>query len=63
MCGSAVHKGHVHFRVHTPEKFLRCTEGRFEVERRADAFGWFGMDIRCCGCGHDTKRWAGYETA
>jgi hypothetical protein len=62
-CGSTVHKGEVRFRYDKPERFLEETDGRFAVERRADAFGWFDMDIKCCGCGDETAPWVSYETA
>jgi hypothetical protein len=62
-CGGKAHVGVVHFRFDAPGDFLRKTEGCFRVERRVDAFGWFGMGIKCGGCGHETMEWAGYETA
>jgi hypothetical protein len=61
-CGMLEHVGVIHFRIPYPEQFLEETEGRFGVERHADAFGWFGMGIKCCGCGYETEDWTGYET-
>jgi hypothetical protein len=61
-CGSVAHTGFVHFRFDDAEDFVRDSEGRYKVDRRVDAFRWFGMRITCCGCGHATAPWAGYET-
>jgi hypothetical protein len=62
-CGGKAHAGAIHFRFEAPGDFLRKTEGRFRIERRVDAFGWFGMEIKCAGCGHETTSWVGFETA
>jgi hypothetical protein len=53
----------VRIRYDTPEKFLAESEGRYAIESRLDAFGWFEMDIQCCACSHTTKPWVSYETA
>jgi hypothetical protein len=62
-CGGKAHEGAIHFRFEAPGDFLRKTEGRFRIERRVDMFGWFGMEIKCGGCGHETTSWVGFETA
>jgi hypothetical protein len=62
MCGSVAHQGRVHFRFESPRDFLQENEGRYRVESRVDAFGWFGMDIKCWKCGEMTNGWVGYET-
>jgi hypothetical protein len=61
-CGAKAHEGVVHFRFDGPGDFLRRTEGAYPVGQRIDAFGWFGMGIKCCECAHETPDWVGYET-
>ena len=66
VCGATAHACEVRLRLPSPGGFLSDT---FEDagwpmprSRRAEAFGWFGLSIRCCECGRQTDDWAGYET-
>ena len=64
-CGSAAHTGEAYV-------VLDFEAVDYEAEGYADKFGWdrwldsygaFGLGIRCCGCGRETKGWVVAETS
>jgi hypothetical protein len=63
VCGSAAHNGEVTVILDYKQRYF--AEGyadRFGEDRWPDAYGCFGMGLRCCGCGHETPVWVDYET-
>lgn len=56
--GQATHRGRVHVRFPDRGDFLQDVQGACGVERWGDGIEWFGMEIECCGCGHEVNPWA-----
>ena len=62
-CGSAIHTGETDIVSDYKDRYFEYGYAeRFGADRWRDAFGWFSLSIKCCGCGYDTSEWAGYET-
>jgi hypothetical protein len=61
-CDGLAHEGSASFTFDSPLDFRDRVGGKIPGERRCEAFSWFAMDIRCCGCGLETDNWVDYET-
>lgn len=62
-CGSALHTGKLGVVLDYEDRYFEYGYAdQFGDEHWPDAFGWFSMGIRCCGCGHDTPVWVDFET-
>jgi hypothetical protein len=60
-CGSAAHRGWVGVSLDSKVEFLDRVGDKVGEDRWADAFTWFDMCLKCCGCGHESKGWVSYE--
>jgi hypothetical protein len=62
-CGSALHTGEVRVVLDYEDGYFENGYAdQFGAEHWPDAFGWFSMGLRCCGCGHKTPVWVDFET-
>ncbi len=62
-CGSVAHQGMMTLASDYKDRYFECGYDKyFGPERWRDAFGWFNLTIKCCGCGYETSEWSSYET-
>jgi hypothetical protein len=61
-CGGTTHAGTVTIQTQGKEDFLREGGENIDSERWPDAFEWFSMGIKCCGCGAEKTEWVSLET-
>src|SRR5262249_23070039 len=63
LCGSPVHEGRITVILDYKDRYFEYGYAeKFGADRWPDAYGCFGMGIKCCACGHDTPCWVDYET-
>jgi hypothetical protein len=60
-CGSATHHGTVAYGRDETADFLERVRGRVPPDEWSDAYHWFSMALRGCGCGRETSPWVSYE--
>ena len=61
-CDSRVHKARIHIETQGKDDFIDETDGKFPQERWVDGFSWIDIDLKCTGCGKDTRQWVSFET-